>query len=68
MTKKSTAPESAPVTFHDKAFKSRTVVLPDGRTFAVEKSRITTADPALIDHLDQLSDFERAPAEAATEA
>lgn len=62
--------ESKPVAivFIDKAFKSRTVVLPDGRTFSVEKSHITTADPALIDHLDQLSDFERAPAEAATEA
>lgn len=63
-----TETKTASVVFIDKAFKSRTVVLPDGRTFGVEKSRITTADPALIDHLDQLSDFERAPAEAATEA
>ena len=47
------------VVFADKAFKTRTIVLEDGRTFAVEKSRIVAADPALIDHLDKHPEFER---------
>lgn len=47
------------VVFADKAFKARTIVLEDGRTFAVEKSRIVAADPALIDHLDKHPEFER---------
>ena len=47
------------VTFRDKAFKSRTIVLPDGRTFTVEKSRITSDDEALTAHLDKHPEFER---------
>lgn len=50
---------TAPVVFADKKFKNRTVVLADGRTFLVEKSRIVATDPALIDKLDKDSDFER---------
>lgn len=50
----------APVTFKDKAFKSRTVVLNDGRAFPVEKSTIEASDPALIEYLDKHPDFERA--------
>ena len=49
----------AAVTFADKAYKSRTIVLPDGRSFAVEKGRITAADPALVEHLDKHPEFER---------
>lgn len=61
-TKGTTSTES--VTFADKAFKSRTVVLEDGRTFAVEKSRIVATDPALIAYLDTNPDFERVAAGA----
>lgn len=61
-TKETTRTES--VTFADKAFKSRTVVLEDGRTFAVEKSRIVATDPALIAYLDVNPDFERVTAGA----
>lgn len=50
---------AAPVVFRDKAFKSRTIVLNDGRAFAVEKSTIEATDAALIAHLDNQSDFER---------
>jgi hypothetical protein len=55
-----TEPPATPVVFKDKAFKSRTIVLNDGRAFAVEKSTIEASDPALIDHLDKHPDFERA--------
>ena len=51
------------VVFADKAFKTRTIVLEDGRTFAVEKSRIVAADPALVDHLDKHPEFERVAGE-----
>ena len=51
------------VVFADKAFKSRTIVLEDGRTFAVEKSRIVADDPALVDHLDKHPEFERVAGE-----
>ena len=61
-TKETTSTKS--VTFADKAFKSRTVVLEDGRTFAVEKSRIVAIEPALIAYLDANTDFERVTAGA----
>lgn len=51
------------VVFADKAFKTRTIVLEDGRTFAVEKSRIVATDPALIDHLDKHPEFGRVAGE-----
>jgi len=50
---------AAPVVFRDQAFKSRTIVLNDGRAFAVEKSTIEATDAALIAHLDNHPDFER---------
>lgn len=55
-----TEASSTPVVFKDKAFKSRTIVLNDGRAFAVEKSTIEASDPALIECLDKHPDFERA--------
>lgn len=48
------------VTFVDLKFKNRTLVLTDGRTFVVEKSRIVASDPALITYLDGRADFARA--------
>ncbi|MCW5319629.1 hypothetical protein D5039_00065 [Verminephrobacter aporrectodeae subsp. tuberculatae] len=58
-TKETSSTET--VTFADKEFKSRTVVLEDGRTFAVEKSLIAATDLALIAYLDTHADFERVP-------
>lgn len=55
------------VEFADQAFKTRTVVLADGRSFAVDKARIATDDPALIAHLTAHPEFERV-ALVATEA
>lgn len=54
---------AARAVFADKAFKTRTIVLEDDRTFTVEKSRISTDDPALIAHLDAHPEFERSAGE-----
>lgn len=51
------------VVFADKAYKSRTIVLSDGRSFAVERGRIEADDPALIAYLEQHPDFERVAGE-----
>lgn len=51
------------VIFRDKAYKSRTIVLPGGRTFAVAKRQIETDDAELIEYLDAHPEFERLPAE-----
>lgn len=51
-----------PVTFHDKAFKSRTIVFADGSTAPVERSLITVSTPEHIEHLVRLDDFERSGA------
>ena len=60
MAKPNKAEASAiPVVFKDKAFKSRTIVLGDGRAFQVEKSRIEASDPALIAYLDKHAEFGR---------
>ncbi|WP_159076092.1 hypothetical protein [Microvirgula aerodenitrificans] len=53
-----------PAVFRDLAYRSRTLVLTDGRTFAVERSRIEASDPALIAFLSQNSEFERQPPNA----
>lgn len=50
---------AAGVTFRDTAYKSRQIILDDGRVFQVTGSAITTDDPALIAHLDRHGDFER---------
>lgn len=52
-----------PVVFADKAFKSRTIVLGDSRTFQVEKARIAATDSALIAHLETHPEFERVAGE-----
>lgn len=57
-------PRTETITFADKAFKSRTIVLEDGRTFAVEASRIVADEPALIAYLDANPEFERVSAGA----
>lgn len=54
-----TAKAVSPATFEDQAFKSRTIVLPDGRAFDVEKRRIVATDPALIEYLANQPDFRR---------
>ena len=45
--------------FRDKAYKSRILILDDGRAFAVEKARIEATDPALLAYLEQHPDFSR---------
>lgn len=52
-------PAAAPVIFVDQAFKQRTVILPDGRSFAVAKGRIEATDPDLIAYLDSNPEFRR---------
>ena len=47
------------VTYRDLAFKSRTLVLADGRSFAVAQGRIQTGDTALIAFLEKHPDFQR---------
>lgn len=51
--------ETVEAVFRDKRFKSRVIVLEDGRSFAVEKGTIKTSDTALIEHLSAREDFER---------
>ncbi|MFP3612592.1 hypothetical protein SB778_21025 [Paraburkholderia sp. SIMBA_050] len=51
--------DTVSVTFRDKAFRSRTLVLADGRTLSVEKSTVTASDREQLALLDQHPDFER---------
>ena len=53
------------VTYRDLAFKSRTLVLADGRSFAVAQGRIQTGDTALIAYLGKHPEFQREPDAAA---
>ncbi|AMC35432.1 hypothetical protein [Janthinobacterium sp. B9-8] len=57
-----------PVSFTDKAFRSRTILLDDGRSFAVINRAISSDDDVLIAHLDQRLDFERLILPPASEA
>ena len=52
---------SPTVTYRDLAFKSRTLVLADGRCFAVAQGRIQTGDTALIAFLENQQQFQREP-------
>ncbi|MDN8001232.1 hypothetical protein QZN00_29275 [Burkholderia multivorans] len=56
-----TSEEKSPltVTFRDVAFRSRILVLSDGRSFTVEQGRIQTGDTALIAFLEKHPDFQR---------
>lgn len=60
---KTAAPAKAglqqPVTFCDKAFKSRTIVFADGSAAPVVGSLITVSTTERVEHLTQLDDFER---------
>ena len=47
------------VIFRDKAFRSRTLVLADGRTLAVENSTVTATDQEQLALLERHPDFER---------
>ena len=47
------------VSFHDSAFRTRTVVFPDGETAMVEQSLIVVSDQEHITYLDRHADFER---------
>lgn len=53
------------VEFQDLAFKRRTIVLPDGRCFPVEASKIVATDQALIDFLSKSQEFKRVEGSAA---
>ena len=53
------------VTYRDLAFKSRTLVLADGRSFAVAQGRIQTGDTSLIAFLEKHPEFQREPDSAA---
>ena len=53
------------VTYRDLAFKSRTLVLADGRSFAVAQGRIQAGDTALITFLEKHPQFQRDPDSAA---
>lgn len=55
---------TAPMTFRDKAFKSRTLILKDGRAVPVENYTVTTSDKDVIAYLDGHADFARQPAAA----
>jgi hypothetical protein len=47
------------VAFRDKAFRSRTVVFPDGHTAIVERGVVAVSTPEHVAFLDQHADFER---------
>jgi hypothetical protein len=53
------------VTYRDLAFKSRTLVLADGRSFDVAQGSIQTGDTALIAFLEKHPEFQREPDSAA---
>ena len=53
------------VTYRDLAFMSRTLVLADGRSFAVAQGRIQAGDTALIAFLENHPEFQREPGSAA---
>lgn len=55
----SKAKSSGEVKFKDQAFKSRTLITPDGGGVAVEGFVVTTSDPAIIQYLEQHPEFKR---------
>lgn len=53
------AKSSGEVKFRDQAFKSRTLITPDGVAVAVEGFAVTTSEPAIIQYLEQHPEFTR---------
>lgn len=53
------AANPVPATFRDSEWKSRTLILPDGRAVLVADYCVTTADPVEIEYLSQHPDFSR---------
>lgn len=51
--------QAADVSFRDSAFRTRTVVFPDGDTASVEGSVVAVSDQEHIAYLDRHADFER---------
>ena len=51
--------QAAGVSFHDSAFRTRTLVFPDGETATVEKGLVAVSDQEHIAYLDRHADFER---------
>jgi hypothetical protein len=49
-----------PVTFHDKAFKSRTLII-GGKSYPVVKSTLVAENAQMLTFLDKRADFERIP-------
>lgn len=47
------------VKFKDRAFKSRTLITPDGGVVVVEGFVVTTSEPAVIQYLEQHPEFTR---------
>lgn len=64
MSKPAPAVTVAAQVFRDKAFKSRTLFLKDGRAIPVENYTVTTSDKDVIAYLDGHADFVRQPAAA----
>ncbi|MOA58289.1 hypothetical protein D3C78_1826620 [compost metagenome] len=64
MSKPTLAVTVAAQVFRDKAFKSRTLFLKDGRAVPVENYTVTTSDKDVIAYLDGHADFARQPAAA----
>jgi hypothetical protein len=50
---------SAEVSFRDKAYRTRSVVFPDGRSATVERSLVAVSEPEHVRFLDHHADFER---------
>lgn len=64
MSKPTQAVTVAAQVFRDKAFKSRTLFLKDGRAVPVENYTVTTSDKDVIAYLDGHADFARQSAAA----
>ena len=58
MSKPISIPNTTPITFHDSAYKSRTLFLSDSNTaLNIIAAKIEVSDPAAIAYLDQHPDF-----------
>ncbi|MBN3862078.1 hypothetical protein HCU66_07525 [Pseudomonas frederiksbergensis] len=59
-TRITSASTTAEVTYRDKVYTSRTLIMPEGRTLAVARGRVTVtkADTHAVAFLDQQADFE----------